>query len=56
VVFSAVGLNKDRNRAVVFVEYYGASAFGASGGAHFFAKKDGKWIDDERAATCRWIA
>jgi hypothetical protein len=52
---SAVGFNRDRTRALVYVGHHCGSLCG-SGGYHLLVKKDGKWqVDREyRGVSCLW--
>ena len=50
---SAVGFNRDRTRALVYVGHDCGSLCGG-GGYHLLVKKDGQWQD--RGVTCAWAS
>ena len=54
---SAVGFNRDRTRALVYVGHHCGSLCGG-GRYHLLAKKEGKWqVDGEyRGMSCGWIS
>jgi hypothetical protein len=54
---SAVGFNKERTRALVYVGHHCGSLCGG-GGYHLLVKKDGRWqVDREfRGMSCLWVS
>jgi hypothetical protein len=52
---SAVGFNKSKTRAMVFMGYACGGRCG-SGSVHFFVKADGRWNSDRSMSACGLIS
>lgn len=56
IAFSAVGFNRDKTKALVYVARRWGSTCG-EGGYEFLVKRDGKWVKaDINAPDCGWIS